>query len=357
MIDLFSSGRSFSARLLFVLLAVLAGVMGGVVDGSVLSPSSAEAQTNRGQTFWMPEQASVTAHQVDWLFDFVLWICIFFFVLIVALMIYFIARYRQQRPGDAALSQTSHNTPLELTWTIIPLFLVVIIFWLGFKGYMDLATAPGNAYTISVTGQKWSWLFTYPNGVSASELHVPVDTPVKLVMSSQDVLHSFFIPSFRVKQDVVPGRYTSLWFRATKAGTFDVYCTEYCGKGHSDMLTKAIVHPTGEFEKWMDEEGNFIAKLPPVEAGMKVYQKYGCKQCHSVDGVASTGPTFRGIWGHSQALQGGGSVIVDENYVRESILEPNAKVAAGFEAVMPTFQGRIKDDEIRVMIEYLKTLQ
>jgi len=306
---------------------------------------------------WLPEAASVTATSVDRLFYFVLWICIFFFVLICTLMAVFVYRFRAQRPGDDALSQETHNTPLEITWTAIPLGLVIVIFWMGFRGYMDLSTPPANAMAVQVTAQKWSWLFSYPNGVSAPELHVPEDTPVVLTMSSLDVLHSMYIPDFRVKQDVVPGRYTKLWFRPKHAGDFQIYCTEYCGRGHSDMLSKVQVHTQADYDKWMDAEGNFIDKMPAPEAGAKVYGKYGCKQCHSVDGLPLTGPTFKGLWGKPQPLKDGSTVTVDENYVRRSILEPQAQVAAGFEPVMPTFQGRITDREIGVLIEYLKTLK
>lgn len=311
----------------------------------------------QGGGFWLPEAASKTAEPVDALFNFVLWICIFFFVLICVLMVLFVMRFRRQRPDEEALSQVEHNSALEITWTVIPLALAIAIFWMGFKGYMDLATPPANSMSVQVQAQKWSWLFSYPNGVSAAELHVPEDTPVKLTMSSSDVLHSFFVPAFRIKQDVVPGRYTTVWFHPTRTGEFQVYCTEYCGKGHSDMLSKVIVHSRTDYDKWMDEEGNFIDKMPAPEAGAKVFQKYGCKQCHSVDGAGGTGPTFKGLWGIDQPLTTGAKVKVDENYVRESILQPQAKIAAGYEPVMPTFQGRMNDKEIGVLIEYLKTLK
>lgn len=307
--------------------------------------------------FWMPPEASTVARSVDSLFNLILGISAFFFILIVVLMVLFVIRYRARRVEEEALSQTEHNTPLELTWTGIPLLLVVVIFWLGFKGYLNMTTPPGDSYQVQVTAQKWSWLFSYPNGVTDGELHVPVDQPVKLVMSSQDVLHSLFVPSFRIKMDVLPGRYTTAWFRATKTGHFQIFCTEYCGKGHSDMLSMVHVYPKAEFDQWMEKAGNFVDTMPPVEAGAVVYKKYGCKQCHTIDGASSTGPTFKGLFGHVQALQGGGSVTVDENYVRESVLEPNAKVAAGFEPVMPTFKGRMRDKELNVLIEYVRSLK
>ncbi len=188
-------------------------------------------------------------------------------------------------------------------------------------------------------------------------LHVPVSTSVRLVMTSEDVIHGFFIPAFRIKHDVVPGRYERLWFKAVRAGEYQIYCTQYCGKGHSEMLAKVVVHEPGGFEKWLENAGNFLNRMPPAQAGEKLLITRGCKQCHSVDGSGGTGPTFKGIWGHNVALRGGATVLVDENYLRESIVDPQAKIVAGFEPVMPTFKGRLKDKEITAVIEYLKTVK
>jgi cytochrome c oxidase subunit 2 len=222
---------------------------------------------------------------------------------------------------------------------------------------MDIATPPDNAYEVQVTGQKWNWLFTYPGGYVDPDLHVPVDTPVRLVLSSQDVIHSFFVPAFRIKRDVVPGRYNKTWFQSEKPGSYQVFCAEYCGTSHSTMLAKVVVHEPGQFERWLAEASNFLDKMPPEEAGEKLYLQRGCPQCHSVDGKPSTGPTFAGLFGSSVALSGGGSVGVDEDYIRTSILEPSAQVVAGYEPVMPSFQGRLNDREIDAIIAYLKTLQ
>jgi cytochrome c oxidase subunit 2 len=286
----------------------------------------------------------------------VTWIGIFFFVLITVLTFWFVWKYRA-RPGHREEATAEHNQALEITWTVIPILIVIWIFWEGFTGFLNLATPPQNAYNVQVLGQKWSWNFTYPNGAVDGNLHVPVDVPVRLTMTSQDVIHSLFIPHFRVKRDAVPGRYTTLWFQATSPGEYQIFCAEYCGTSHSNMLAKVVVHPPGEFEKWVEEAANFVDKMPPAEAGLKLYQQRGCQQCHSADGKGGTGPTFKGIWGHQQLLTDGSKVLVDENYVRESILAPQAKIAAGFEPVMPTYQGRIKDKEITALIEYLKTLE
>ena len=313
-----------------------------------------------GPNFWLPRQGSTTAAGVDDLFNAITSISIFFFVLITVVLFYFVWKYRA-RPGHKAQPSVVHNQKLEITWTVIPLLIVVWIFWEGFEGFLDYQTPPQNSYEVQVLGQKWKWLFTYPNGVVDDNLHVPPGEPVRLVMTSQDVIHGLYIPDFRIKRDVVPGRYQKEWFQALEPGEYQIYCTQYCGTSHSAMLSKVIVHRSRpEFEKWLADAGNFLDKLPPEklwEGGQKLYNQRGCKQCHSVDGVAGIGPSFKGIWGHTQPLKGGTQVTVDENYVRESILNPQAKVVLGFEPVMPTYQGRLKDKEITAIISYLKTLE
>ncbi|MGV8039441.1 MAG: cytochrome c oxidase subunit II [Thermoanaerobaculaceae bacterium] len=310
----------------------------------------------QGGGFWMPPPASTTAGEVDALFHFILWLSAFFFALIVGLGVLFVVRFHRRRAATPEPS-ASHNTALELTWTIIPLILVVVIFGWGFKVFLDMNTVPADAYEVQVTGQKWKWLFTYPSGHVDENLHVPINRPVRLVMTSEDVIHSFFVPAFRVKRDVVPGRYSKLWFEANRAGQFDIFCAEYCGSSHSDMIAKVIVHPEGEFEAWLEKEANVLSKLPPAEAGERLYKIRGCAQCHSVDGAAGIGPTLKGLFGEAVPLTGGGTAVADENYLRESILEPQATVVAGFQPVMPTYKGRLSDAEITAIIAYIKTLQ
>jgi cytochrome c oxidase subunit 2 len=305
---------------------------------------------------WMPVAASTGAPAVDRLFHFILWLSVFFFVLIVGLMVLFVVRYRRRAGRTAPDASPAHNTALEVTWTVIPLILVMVIFAWGFKVFMDMSTPPGNAYEVLVTGQKWKWLFTYPNGHVDESLHVPVDTPVRLVMTSEDVIHSFYVPAFRMKKDVVPGRYTKAWFRATKVGEFQVYCAEYCGTSHSDMLSMVVVHEPGGFEQWLERAADFLNKLPPAEAGAKLVAQRVCAQCHSVDGRGGIGPTLKGVFGHQVQLLSGAPVVADEDYIRESILEPQARVVAGYQPVMPTYKGRLKDAEITAIIEYLKVL-
>lgn len=321
---------------------------------AILAPLLAAAGS--AGTFWMPPEASTSAGEVDGLFTFVLWVCIAFFVLIVVLMAAFVIRYRR-RDGREPEPSPDHNTRLEVTWTVIPMILVVVIFAWGFKVFLDMNTPPGDAYEVQVTAQKWKWLFTYPNGHVDENLHVPLDRPVKVVMTSEDVIHSFYVPAFRIKRDVVPGRYSTLWFRATRAGTFQVFCAEYCGDGHSDMLASVVVHEPGGFETWLAKASSQMASLSPAQAGEHLYRTRGCAQCHSVDGKAGIGPTFKGLFGHTVALRGGATVTADENYVRESILDPQAKVVAGFDPVMPTYKGRISDKDITAIVAYLRSLE
>jgi cytochrome c oxidase subunit II len=306
-------------------------------------------------SIWMPVQASRQSITVDWLFYFILAVASFFFLLIVGLMVFFIIRFRA-RPGHVAQKTPSKSMALEITWTAVPILVVLTIFLFGFKGFIDLATAPANAYEILVTAYKWSWAFTYPNGHVDENLHVPVDRPVRLVLSSEDVIHSLYIPAFRIKKDCVPGRYNKTWFQATRTGEYDLFCAEYCGTKHSDMIAKVVVHEPEEFKKWLEEAANWAAKLPPAEAGKKLFTARGCTQCHSVDGTGVIGPTLKDVFGATVIFKDQSRTVADENYVRESILNPQAKIVAGYEAVMPTYQGRLKDQEITAIIEYIKTL-
>ena len=305
---------------------------------------------------WFPESASTVASDVDGLFWFITAICTVFFALIVGLMTYFVIRYRRtecRRIGHGP----SHNTSLEILWSVVPGILLIFIFAYGAKGFVEMGTSPDNTYEIKVTAKMWSWAFRYPNGHVDNELHVPVDRPVRLVMSSDDVIHSLYIPAFRLKQDVIPGRYTKLWFEATEIGSFPLFCAEYCGQKHSDMVAQVVVHRSGEFERWLDEAANLLKTLPPAKAGEVLYTRRGCAQCHSADGTRRVGPSFYKLFETQQRMTSGEVLTVDENYIRESILEPQAKVREGYRPVMPTYQGQLKDEEIDALIEYIKTLR
>lgn len=305
---------------------------------------------------FFPTRASTGAETVDHVFTFILIIAVIFFLIIIGVMTLFVLKYHKPRGAEATKTAT-HSNLLEATWSIIPTILVAAIFFWGFLGYMDMSQPPANSYEIQVVAKKWSWSFTYPNGHVDNNLHVPVDRPVRLVMRSDDVIHSLYIPSFRLKMDVVPGRYNTTWFQATETGSFTLFCAEYCGTQHSQMLAKVVVHPSGEFERWLTDAANFLERLTPVEAGEIIYKRRGCAQCHSVDGSAMTGPTFKGSFGTEHALANGEKVTMDRDYIRESILEPQAKIRAGYKPAMPTYKGQLRDEEIDALIAYIKELK
>ena len=309
-----------------------------------------------GGNFFFPERASAVSESVDTVFFFILWVSIFFFAIIVGVMTYFLLKYRH-RPGVEAVKTATHSNFLEILWSVIPTIIVGVIFVWGFVAYMDMRQPPDNAYEIRVVAKKWNWEFVYPNGHREPNLHVPVNRPIQLVMSSEDVIHSLFVPAFRLKMDVVPGRYTKTWFEARRVGEYTLFCAEYCGEQHSKMLAQVVVHPSGEFEKWLADAANFLERMTPEEGGRIVYERKGCVQCHSVDGSAKSGPTFKGAFGEEHEMADGRRIPVDENYIRKSILEPQADIRAGFKPVMPTYAGQIRDEEIDALIAFIKSLK
>ncbi|NDC82376.1 cytochrome c oxidase subunit II [bacterium] len=306
----------------------------------------------------MPKAASTFAPNIDGLFNFILYGSILLFVGILIVTALFIIKYRK-RPGYSPPSgpHITHNTFLELAWTVPPLILTIFIFYWGFTGFLDMAVAPKNSLDISVTGKKWMWQFEYKNGTKTlGEIVVPVNTPVSLIMSSEDVIHSFYVPNFRIKRDVIPNRYTKQWFEATRTGTFQIFCTEYCGDGHSQMLGVIRVVSADDYEKWLANAGSADDGLPPEKLGEKLYTSKGCVACHSVDGTNKIGPTWKGLFGKTRAYAGG-STVADENYIKESIENPTAKVVTGYQPVMPSFKGLLNDKEIAGVIAYIKTLK
>ncbi|GIV60136.1 MAG: cytochrome c oxidase subunit 2 [Rhodothermaceae bacterium] len=305
-------------------------------------------------TLWLPEPASTLAPELDGLFYFVYYASLLIFVGVVGAMAYFTFVYRRRRP-DELPKPVKDNKVVEMASVVLPTILVLVVFTWGFKTYVKLYTAPPDAYEIQVRARQWSWEFEYPNGSrSFGELHVPVDRPVRLVMNSQDVLHSFFVPAFRVKMDVLPNRYTSVWFQATKQGEFDLFCTEYCGTAHSGMIGKVVAHSEADFQKWLQESQ--VGDLSPVERGELLYTQQTCNACHSVDGSAGVGPTFQGLFGRERPLEGGGTVLADEDYIRESIVNPAAKVAQGFNPVMPASYASLPAEDIDALVAYIKSL-
>ncbi len=304
--------------------------------------------------FWLPESAAADP-VTDRVFYLILVICSLLFLMVVGLMLLFVVRYRR-RPGVLARKTASHNTLLEVTWTVIPVMIVAVIFYQGFVAYLKMQTAPPGCYDLRVSARQWAWQFIYPNGHVDENLHVPAGEPVRLTMTSEDVIHGLWIPALRMKMDVVPGRYTSVWFQADKPGVYDLLCTEYCGDEHSNMLATLEVQTREDYDAWLKNAANYLKTLPPAEAGKLLYKRRGCSQCHSTDGTAGTGPSLMGIYGKPQKMSDGSSVVVDDNYLRESILEPQAKIVSGYQPVMSTYKGLVSDDEITALIEFIKSL-
>ncbi len=309
-------------------------------------------------TIWMPPGASTIASDIDNLFYFVFYISLALFVIVTAASIYLPIRYRRKGKRELTTS-VAHNIPLELTWTIIPTIIVFVIFAWGFTDFLKMQVAPKDAMEIKVTGQKWFWSFEYPDEgvVEVNVLRVPVNKPVQLLMSSQDVIHSFFVPAFRVKMDVLPNRYTSIWFEANQTGEFDLTCTEYCGTDHSTMVGKVIVMEPDMYQNWLEGAAERAFNLSLEDYGQELYTSKACATCHSLDGTTGNGPTWQGLFGSQEKLTDGSTVTVDENYIRESILTPGARITAGYLNVMPSYQGTLKDREIDAIIAYIKTLK
>ncbi|MEX2673247.1 MAG: cytochrome c oxidase subunit II [Phycisphaeraceae bacterium] len=423
---------------------VLTAILGG-------TPATALAQTE--SKYFMPPGASNHAEHIDFAMHFINAVTVFFFVLIIALMLWFAFKYRRRSPNDRAGSQSSHNTALELSWSLPPAIIVIFMFYLGFQGFQKFNTPPGDAYEISVSARTWSWTFTHPNGFQSPHLHVPEGENVRLVMNSSDVIHSLYIPTFRIKRDVVPGRYTNLWFRAlgTTPGADEplpegeeldaivradlrdrittereraqqqaeqaeaeaaeaaengeapqpeaepeaeqepqlpleeeverrlaemdesekldvairermialeddghiLYCTEYCGTNHSEMMARVVVHPAG----W--EPPDFARPDDPIEWGEQLFRTRGCAGCHQLPDADPTGvaaPSFaEGVYNKEHEMADGTVLTTDRNYLRRSILDPMADVRAGYPPAMPP--GLVTDeDEIDAIIQYLTTL-
>jgi len=312
--------------------------------------------------FWMPKAVNVEADSTDQMFYAVLGLSAFFFFAITIAVVYLVIKYRH-RPGHKAEPSAAHNDALEITWTVIPTIICVFLFYYGWRTYVKVVTPPVKAVEINTLAWRWSWQFTHANGVKDKDLHVPVDVPVRLVMTSKDVLHAFYAPVMRVKQDIVPRRYTYAWFKATKPGTYRLTCAEYCGIDHSQMgineegrRAVVVVHKAGKYEQYLADEYARTNDLPPPQLGQKVFEK-NCTACHTTDGSRKIGPTFKGSFGVDVPLADGTKVKMDENYVRESILNPNAKTHAGYPAgTMSSFEGQLKEKEIEGLIAFIKSL-
>ncbi len=297
-----------------------------------------------------PSRASATAGNVDALFIFLIIVSGLMTLLVFTAVVYFAARYRH-RKGVLA-EQIDGSTPLEITWSIIPLGVFMVIFAWGAVVYFKSRTPPRDATEVYVVAKQWMWKLEHAEGQrEINQLHVPVGRDVKLIMTSQDVIHSFFVPAFRMKQDVLPGRYTVAWFHATKAGTYHLFCAEYCGTQHSGMIGSIIVQEPADYQAWMS--GGSTGPLSAT--GEKIFAELGCVTCHRSD-TQGRGPSLQGVFGRPVLLQDGRTLTADENYIRESILDPGAKVVNGFKPVMPTFQGLVSEEQLNALVAYVKSL-
>jgi cytochrome c oxidase subunit 2 len=299
-----------------------------------------------------PERASTIAGEVDALYFFLVGLSGFFALLIATLIVAFAIRFRR-RHADEVGAQVHGGLLLEIGWTVIPFIITMVIFFWGAKVYFAMANPPDETLNIYVVGKQWMWKVQHVTGQrEINELHVPVGRPVRLIMTSEDVIHDFSIPAMRIKADVIPGRFVQIWFEPTNAGTYQIFCAEYCGTQHSAMIGRVSVMEPAAYQAWLSggtAEGSLASR------GEKLFADLACNTCHRPD-ARGRGPWLAGVFGHSVQLQDSSVVTADENYLRESIMQPAAKVTAGFQPVMPAFQGLITEEQLLALIEYVKSL-
>jgi cytochrome c oxidase subunit 2 len=301
---------------------------------------------------WFPHEASTTARSVDHFLYFLVVVCGSVGLLVAVLLIGFAVRFRR-RMGAPPPPRRTGSPPLELFWTVTPIFFFMIFFVWGASIYFDAYRAPDDSTVVYGIGKQWMWKFQHPEGQrEINELHVPTGQPFKLVLTSEDVIHSFFVPDFRIHMDVLPGRYTSVWFSATRPGTYHLLCSQYCGTNHAGMVGTVEVMEPVDYQRWLQlhAEGSLALE------GRKTLLKYRCVSCHSAQADAR-GPVLEELYGNRVYLRDGRSVIADDDYLRESILHPGAKIVAGFEDIMPTFRGQVSEEEIIELIAYFKVLR
>ncbi len=307
------------------------------------------------------QNASTFVSQVDSAFLFIFGVALFFLFAITAVMVYYI--YRYQKSKNPVATHIEGSTKLEIVWTVIPTILVLVMFSYGWSGWKNQREIPDDAMPVKAIARMWSFAFEYPNGMVTDTLIVPKDRPIKLDLVAQDVIHSMYIPAFRVKQDMVPGKKSNIWFESEREGKYEIFCAEYCGLRHSYMMSAVKVIPEGDFDKWMEENkaledatGGTNKRL----AGVSVLRKYGCNACHTVDGSKLVGPSYKGIIGSTRTVITDGQerqVVGDEDYIRRSIYEPNADIVKGFDkGLMLSYKDQVTEEELQHLIEYFKSL-
>ena len=308
-------------------------------------------------SLWLPPQESTTAHEVDGLFQFIMISSILLTILVAVAMVYFIWKYRRRSHTDRPVD-VHESKWLEVSWIVIPTLLVLVVFFWGFRVYVGTSIPPTDAIEIKVMAQKWAWQFEYDNGnVGYGEIYVPAGRPVKLTMTSQDILHSFYVPEFRIKHDVLPNRYSFVWFEAPEEGVYQVVCTEYCGTGHSNMGAKIHVVSAAEY---YDKYANGLvdeSSVAPASLGERLYTQRNCQTCHSVDGSPGVGPSWKGLWMAPQQHMDGSSMVADAEYIYQSIMYPQAHIVMGYaNGNMPSYEGQLTDTQIEGITAYIRQL-
>ena len=300
-----------------------------------------------------PPQASTLAPQIDLLYLYLISVTIFFVCVIFSVALFFTVKYKRRHPDQIGVPLHG-SLVLELTWTIIPLLIAMSMFLWGSVLFFKSFRPPQNAEEIYVVGKQWMWKIQHPEGRrEINELHVPLGHPIRLKMTSEDVIHSFFVPAFRVKMDVVPGRYTSAWFEATQTGSFHLFCAEYCGTKHSGMIGKVVVLQEEDYQEWLASGRE--PSVPVSISGEELFKKNRCDTCHH-DNSGALGPNLAGIYGKEVQLADGRKVTAGDDYIRESILKPGSRIVAGYAPVMPTYQGQLSEEQIFQIIAYIKGL-
>src|SRR6266542_759579 len=309
------------------------------------------------QTSWIPfipESASTVSGKVDALYFYLSGVTVFFTLLISGVLTFFVIKYRRRTPFEIP-RPIAGSHKLETIWSVIPFIIAMSMFGWSAQIYFENARSPKNANEIYVVGKQWMWKIQHSTGQrEINELHVPIGRKIKLIMTSEDTLHDSFIPAFRIKADVLPGRYTTQWFEATKPGTYHLFCAEYCGMNHSGMIGSVIVMQPTDFDNWLS--GNSSQQSPAV-AGQQLFQSLGCVSCHGANGEGGRGPALAGVFGRQVFLNTGQSLKADEAYLRESIVNPQAKLVSGFGPIMPTFQGQISEEQLLQILAFIKSLQ